>query len=166
MLLRYETDNIKPEVVELAIDHVQEFVQLCFQPLVAICDGLRVVFTRDMNWEFKENPFCYNPHMTSRTMPEVSSPDSAHTILEILRFDIFLESLTSGSLILNKQQANRAHCQNVYIFPQKNNITVKLPTILVDLSIQSIYLLLSLIKLWTETGDRVSLTQVAYPLFV
>lgn len=148
--------------MEFAIDNKEEFVKYSFQPLVMMFDGLRVVFTRDTDWELKENPFLYTPHKLSANTRDIIYSEYLHTLFEVFHFEVFIETMTSSHVLNNRDcDTFLKHNQNLSVYPKQTKLTIDLPMIIANMSIQSIYLLLSLVKIWSGSDEGVKFQDVS-----
>ena len=168
--LRYENDNRKEHqggLVEMADDQKDS---QCFQPSVCSVEGLRMLVTKDINWEVKENPFLYPAQQRSDAglSNHASELDggSMHHMLEIFRFEVFIEQMTTETKLQNLKDINGPlHRQDLLVYPKQTRTSIDLPMIIINLSIPTVYILMSLVKIWSSSEKSVGLSAVKLSLF-
>ena len=150
----------------MADDEQKEFIESSFQPSVCSFEGLRMLVTNDIYWEEKENPFLYPPQ---QRYPDTAQSNivgeldgcSMHHMLEIFRFELFVEQMTTPKKLTNTTSSdNLLHRQDLTVFPKQTRTSIALPMIIINLSIPTIYILMSLVKIWSSSSRGVGLSEV------
>ncbi len=131
-----------------------------------------MLITRDIDWEVKENPFLYAPQQRASDTLQSSNRSeldggSMHHMLEIFRFELFVEQTTTPvSLINGVHSAGLLHRQDLVVFPKQTRISIDLPLIIVNLSIPTVYILMSLAKIWTTSEKNMGISDVPITLLI
>ena len=130
--------------------------------------GFRILITKDVDWEFKENPFLYN--IEQLTVGEKAFTDrdngynlQAYNILEIYRFELIVENMTTPKVLENRKHLREdtfISAFNLDVFPKQMRVSLDLPMIIVNLPLPAIYILMSLSKIWSGVAQGVQLTEV------
>lgn len=134
-------------------------------------DGLRGLMTRDEDWEVKENPFLYNPQHAYSTRKYQDQTETAaaeqnfkHHIFEIFHFEIFIEHMTTLKEI--KNNSDKRYARELKVFPVQMRTSIELPLIMINLSIPTIYILTSLVTMWSSSVKGIQYSQVISKLTI
>lgn len=120
--------------------------------MVISVDGFRVLFTQDYDWELKEYGFLYIPPKEGQELPKFTYHEGIHNILEISHFGVLLESSSLPHYVDNRDPDNEQLCSQVLqIYPKQTKISIDMPALFVELSIESVFLLNSLLQMFMET---------------
>jgi len=121
-----------------------EFFNQDFQPLLITIQNLRGLITDNDQWEVIENPFLKHNVKGKNKKAYIS------TLFEILHIHFSIEKYTQMYRLANGQE----------VYPSQNNVVIKLPLLILNLSIKNINILMNLIELWTGQTAQISLHQV------
>ena len=150
MISRHHSSIQKRNLIERLMKTGSEPADDGIHPTVLMVDGLRVLFTRDFDWQLKEHAYLFP--RSAQDLPSFTYYESIHHILEIAHLGILLESFAIPKMVDNRNFGEFERCsQELQIYPEQMKISIDIPALFVDLSIETIYLMSSLLSIFSET---------------
>ena len=143
-----------------------------FNPILLKINCLKILIVSDYKWEQKENLFIQNLQRLKNTKLYPTSPldlkinnsesffsksESSKIILETLPISFRLEKFKTLAILENadylfQKNIKRLHTNDKKITPQTSKLSIDMPMIIVNLTIGQLYTLMSLVKIWQESG--------------
>jgi len=142
----HANDGNEKKVVAITDTNAEnDFFNQNFEPLIITIQNLRGLIVKDPQWEIIENPFYYDIHFR-----EKMNTTYITSIFEILNIYVSMEKYTQTFTLANK----------VEVFPSEQKISIKLPLIILNLSVKNISILMNLLQLWTNKTSQIKLSQI------
>jgi hypothetical protein len=158
----HENDGTEKKVIAITTAEAENeyFKSSHFEPLIITIQNFRGLVVKDADWEIIENPFLYYEKKDKTQASYISQ------LFEILHIYVSYEKYTQSFDIKQFETTHTRHEKDksdkdkLEVFPTEVKIIIKLPLIVLNLSMRNICVLKTLAKLWTSQTSQIRLAQI------